>query len=191
MDGQSAPTAYSLCLGRRSRARVFTAGVVLWVGGYTSYRRVDFSRVGRLVFACTGNICRSPYAEFRALGEGVDAVSFGLDTTPGLPANETAMAAAARRGLDLSTARTKGIAAVSLDEGDLLVGMTPAHGVGVKALVEATGAQVTLLGLWGELRMPYLPDPYGCPPEIFDRCYSVIDIAVEDLCARVLAAKSA
>ena len=50
------------------------------LGMYRSYRQVHWESVGRLVFVCKGNICRSAYTEAVAKSLGVAAISCGLDT---------------------------------------------------------------------------------------------------------------
>jgi len=57
-------------------------------------------------FVCSGNICRSPYAEAAARRCGLTAISCGIATEKGLPADGTAITEAAQRGLDLTSHRT-------------------------------------------------------------------------------------
>ena len=68
---------------------------------------------GNVLFVCHGNVCRSPYAAlaFKALlaptiGRMIRVDSAGL-AGPGLLSPATAIAAAAARGVDLSTHRSK------------------------------------------------------------------------------------
>lgn len=169
----------------RKRARVSRATLWWMLGGYRDYWGVDWGRVARLVFVCSGNICRSPYAEYRASLLGVDSTSFGLHATSGLRVDGTALAIAARRGVNMETARTRRAEDVAFDPADLLIAMTPAYASAVRNVSREVGSQVTLLGLWGGLHIPYLPDPFGASPEVFERCYGFIDIALEDVCDRV------
>lgn len=142
-------------------------------GRYRKYRQIDWGRVERLVFVCSGNICRSPLAERVALDAGYNATSFGLHCTPGRPADPRVVELARERGFDLSGHRTRLLKDAQLSATDLLVGMEPVH------LVEATefcgsSAQQTLLGLWGRARLSYIYDPYNSTEEYFARCARVL-----------------
>jgi Low molecular weight phosphotyrosine protein phosphatase len=76
---------------------------VCWPLGWL---RVDAERhwrnCERVVFVCTGNICRSPYAEAAARAHGINAVSCGTHTRTGLPADPVAIREAALRGRDMT-----------------------------------------------------------------------------------------
>ena len=48
------------------------------LGFYRSYQKIDFNAVNRLVFICSGNICRSAFGEYMAKAKGLNAVSYGL-----------------------------------------------------------------------------------------------------------------
>ena len=57
---------------------------------------VNWSQITRLVFVCSGNICRSPYGEFYARKLGIDASSCGLHADDGGAANERAISVASK-----------------------------------------------------------------------------------------------
>src|SRR5690349_21297071 len=77
------------------------------LGLYRRYKQVDWSRVERLVFVCSGNICRSPYAAEYARSLGIPIASFGVDTRGNDTANDVASKVAAARGVDLSNHRSR------------------------------------------------------------------------------------
>ena len=52
-------------------------------GFYRVYQHIDFNTVSRLVFVCSGNICRSPFGEYIAKAKGLNAVSYGLQCRGG------------------------------------------------------------------------------------------------------------
>ena len=160
--------------GRRGWARHGATRLLHALGGLRRYEAVDWGRVGRLVFVCQGNLCRSPYAEARARALGLPAASFGLEAG-GEAADPVARAVARRRGLDLGRHRPR--PAEALRPGDLLLGMEPWQ---AGRLLDAAppGAQVSLLGLWARPARPHLQDPYGLPAAYFDTCFAVIDNAV-------------
>jgi protein-tyrosine phosphatase len=159
-------------------------------GGLRRFAAVDWSRVERLVFVCHGNICRSPYAEARARGAGLAATSLGLLATAGRPAETAAVAAARRRGIDLSGHRSRGPDAIPLGSSDLVLGMEPWHATRVAAVARAGGLQVALLGLWCDRPRPHLEDPFGLSPEYFDTCFALIDAAVARIATLVRRAEA-
>ena len=173
-----------LCRTRSTLAKVVIARLWLRLGGYADARAVDWGRVSRLVFVCTGNICRSPYAEFKVRAQGVPSASFGLRARRGLPADPVAQDASRARGVELSAARTSRMEDVTLGASDLIIAMEPWQYREVAGLCERFHAQRTLLGVWGGINMPWLPDPYLGPRGMFDQCYALIDQALPDLVSR-------
>ena len=170
-----------LCRTRSTLGKALLARVWMRAGGYRGARQVEWWRVSRLVFVCKGNICRSPYAEHVVRKAGFHAVSFGLHALSGESVNPIAVDVAGTRGVDLSGTRTRGKESIHLTGSDLLVAMEPWHFREVGPLCRLYGAQKTLLGLWGGVEMPWLPDPYSSSRETFEHCYAVIDRAVSAL----------
>jgi len=158
-------------------------GALLWsrflsVGGI--YRRVspkELASVSRLVFVCKGNICRSPYAEVKARELGLDAISAGLDTSAGKPANAVAESVARSRGVDLSAHRTQLLSGIALAPSDLILVMEPEQ-LGAARVQITANVPISLLGLYARPSRPYLQDPFGRSAPYFGRCYDVIDDAL-------------
>lgn len=164
---------------RSGLLRLLAARVVMSGGGYRALQAVDFSRVGRLVFVCKGNICRSAYAEAWARHRSLRAVSCGIEAIEGAPANERVQRAAGLRGIALQSHLSQPLGTQVFSATDLLVGMEAVH---VDALLPRRGgAQVTLLGLWSRPRRPYLHDPYSAPDLYMGRCLDIIQSAVDEL----------
>ena len=156
---------------------------VIWdkFGGFWMYRRINWARVNRLVFVCKGNICRSPYAEMRAKGCGLEVASMGLAAKSGSLANLEAIKNAAVRGVDLSLHRAKQQQDICIGTGDLLVSMEPCQASVLQRMAKKAGAQTTLLGLWAHTPRPYIHDPYGHGEAYFQTCFSIIDEGVEGM----------
>ena len=152
-------------------------------GSYDSLKKVDWSRVERLVFICKGNICRSPYAEAKARAMGLPCSSFGLEPGVNSPANSSAIRVARARGVDLTQHRARGASNFSITNGDLLTVMEPWHVAVLRSRPMPARTQVTLLGLWCSPRRPHLEDPYGLSDEYFETCYETIDKAIETMSA--------
>src|SRR6266436_8043822 len=102
----------------RGFVRLMLAQVENAAGGFRAYKKIRWESVSRVVFVCHGNICRSPYAEQRALTYGLAAASFGLSAATGAPADPSACRIAARRAIELGAHR-------ACDARDLLVAMEP------------------------------------------------------------------
>ncbi|MYB11623.1 MAG: hypothetical protein F4Y28_16845 [Acidimicrobiia bacterium] len=100
----------------------------------------------KVLFVCTGNICRSPMAEvlFAHLAPEVEVSSAGTMDWSSQPAHEYAIAAMAERGLDLSAHRSRRLSEYLVDESDLIVVMSRNHGWAVAARSEAKAAATFL-----------------------------------------------
>jgi protein-tyrosine phosphatase len=171
--------------GRRPAARFIGYTLLGTLGFYRRDRHVDFGRVQRLVFVCSGNICRSPYGEALARMRGVPTVSFGLHANGIAAADPTATRVAALEGVSLGRHVSTRAADYEPLPGDLLLTMEPWQLAEVRGLVGSSGAQVTLLGLWCRRPLPYLPDPYGKSDECFRHVFDLVAEGVGQIGARL------
>ncbi len=85
-----------------------------------------------LIFICTGNICRSPMAEYlmrRRLSARSpwQVSSAGLSTFNGQPASEQGIAVLAEQGIDMRLHRSRLLTRDLVDAASILVVMTSAH----------------------------------------------------------------
>ncbi len=156
-----------------------------------------------VLFVCTGNTCRSPMAEglcrsflihFR-LQDEVDVASAGLYATPGGSASQEAVAAMAKKGIDLSGHRTVGLSTDIVQWAHLILTMEERQrqrllekfpeAAGkvfilkeyVTTLEAASGAPaIKKPGLYDIL------DPFGQPAPIYHQCAMELASAVTDLC---------
>jgi len=165
--------------GRRQLLRHWAALYHIRTGGWWAERAISWKDVSRLVFICAGNICRSPYGEARARQLGLSATSGGLTAVEGAPANSSALRNARPRGIDLVAHRSRPFVDLPLMRGDLLAIFEPAHLTAVASRAQAVGAQVTLLGLWAVPHRPYVADPYGKNDRYFQKCFALIDSALD------------
>ena len=171
--------------GGKRRALHFGAHSLLGrFGLYRQYRRVDWTKVDRLVFVCSGNICRSPFAAELARSRGFHVASFGTDTRGGDPADPVASRVGARRGIDLSGHVSTSLGKFTVRPGDLLVGMEPLHLQSIRHLGR-DGIQLTLAGLWTGVCAPYLPDPYGTQDHCFEFVFGLIEESLAEIASRI------
>jgi len=125
----------------------------------------------RILFVCTGNTCRSPFAESVAKAEGHTAVeSAGLSAYAGDQPPEEAIVVANELGYDLSSHRARPLTEEMLERADVVVGMTAEH-------VAAVGGEARLLG------EADLDDPIGRGRDAYRRVYAQIQTDVRKLVA--------
>ena len=163
---------------KKGMLRYYKYKLLLCLGLYKKYQKIDLTKIERLVFVCSGNICRSPLAEVQAKKMGFKAVSYGLHCAGGAPADPRAIEFAHKNNLDLTGHESVNIKDYQFSEGDLVVGMEPAH---IKP-IEAQGIPkecVAVLGWWLKPKRLYIHDPYNTEPYFFEYCESLVVSAVE------------
>jgi protein-tyrosine phosphatase len=141
-------------------------------GYYQHCKKFKWTAIKRLVFVCSGNICRSALAEQVALAQGYPAISYGLDCRGGDPADPRTIAFAEAHGFIMAHHLSRRIHQDSIQNGDLLVFMEPKHLS--QFLKPDPPCPMTLLGLWYEPRTPYIHDPFMANPAYFERCCDLI-----------------
>lgn len=147
----------------------------------------DQARIDRLLFVCTGNICRSPYAEVWSrtkLSFPQALASRGLFTTPGKGADNTAIRVASGSEVDLSLHRTTSFDPSEITAGDLILVMDRGHYNEVISRAPQLKRQITLLGAFDPRSELIISDPWGKDDTTFRSCFSQIErnlIALEKL----------
>lgn len=137
-------------------------------------------------------MCRSPYGHYRALLTFPIVGSVGLSTDTGRPAEAQAIAAAARRKIDLSRHRATAIDDFAVADGDLFLIMEDRHWTPTRDWIgmrHAADIQIALLGYWAAPKRPLIYDPFSLSDAYFDSCYDTIDSAIENLLAEYRAAR--
>lgn len=168
---------------KKGMLRFFYFQFLLRVGFFRRYKNIDFTKINRLVFACAGNICRSPFAEAAARKHGVNCMSFGLDTRGGDPADPRAIEIGRQMRLDLDSHVSQTLSSYKPEPGDLLVVMEPLH---LKMLPESLrNSPVTLVGFWLQSPIAYLHDPFNTTLEYFEKCEHIVKISVDNLVAQL------
>ncbi len=148
----------------------------------------------RVVFVCTGNICRSPMAEvvFRwfaqsvGLGDRVVSTSAGTgDWHVGERADQRTLDALQRHGYDGGAHRARQFSAVDFARNDLVVALDRTHERILRgwAPTEADVDKIALLLPFDATRHDVLdvPDPYYAGPDMFDEVLGMIESACRGL----------
>ena len=147
----------------------------------------------RILFVCTGNICRSPTAEgvlrdlARKVGIDIHVESAGTgDWHVGQPPDERAQLCAKGRGYDLSAQRARQVRRQDFEDFDLIVAMDRGH---LRVLQEQCPPQHR-----GKLRMLVkgrdVPDPYYGGPEGFERVLDLVEAGCLGLLHEIKSATS-
>jgi protein-tyrosine phosphatase len=144
---------------------------------------------GRIIFLCTGNICRSPYAEAVAREKGAVAISCGTRTSPGVRADPMAVTVATRMGHDLSSHLTTRWEDVELRRGDIVIAMQVRHALKAYQRTLRAGVRVLVLGALVGPPVEVISDPYGCGAEEYTRVFSLIEHGIDALTRPVIPSK--
>lgn len=162
--------------------RYFCHSVLAKVGVYRRFYNITPTNFDRLVFICSGNICRSPLAEAYARSLGKQAASCGLSCGDGFPADPRARDFAKSKGLTLDDHKTVNVSDFQFQDSDLVIVMEPSHLIQLRKKV--TGDyRVVLAGGYCTRPIPYIHDPYNCNEQFFIKCETKVMEAVRGLCA--------
>ncbi len=139
------------------------------------------------LFVCTGNICRSPMAEYLFLsrlpsGSPWTARSAGLSAITGLAASETAIDVMDEIGVNMRKHSSRALTNELVDKATIILVMTGAHAAELKQRFPKARDRVHLLGSFNKhAQEKEIPDPVGAGLETYRRTLSNIAESIEGL----------
>ena len=128
---------------------------------------------------CTGNICRSPYAEavLKRRAPSVSIDSAGLSAMVDYEADATGQAVARDRGIDMSEHKAKQVTRSLIGQSDLILVMDDEHLSRLhRKYPDSRGKSFKLGKLKGDKN---IVDPYLKSQSFFELVFNEIDEAVE------------
>ena len=128
---------------------------------------------------CTGNICRSPYAEavLKKRASGIYVDSAGLSAMVNYEADATAQAVARDRGIDMSKHKARQVTRSLIGQSDLILVMDDEHLSRLhRKYPDSRGKSFKLGKLRGDKN---IVDPYLKSQSFFELVFNEIDEAVE------------
>lgn len=144
------------------------------------------SSLHRILFVCTGNICRSPMAKFllqdvaQRNGLDVETQSAGTAASYGEPATEEAIAVLQELGIDAKSHRSQPLSWELLDWADWVLTMTESQKRYILSIApELKGKVFTLKEFVGE--DGEIPDPYGTSRQAYRQTRDEIARLVQKL----------
>jgi len=149
-----------------------------------------------VLFVCSGNICRSPFAEGylrHRLGEGtrLRVTSGGTLGIEGSPASPETLRIARESGFDLAQHRSRGLTLDRVDEADWILVMEAAHRRTLSARYPEDAHKIHLLSAYHPSvrdtdTIPDIFDPIGRPFEDFRQCFRLIRAAIDEFVVQEL-----
>lgn len=143
----------------------------------------------KILFVCTGNICRSPTADgiLRAINSfDVDSCAI-FDYHVGEPPDPRSIKHAKRHGFDISNLRARQIEQRDFIEFDLILAMDKSHLKHLKAMCPTQHQNKLHLFLEyvGHPTLTEVPDPYYGTSEDFEFVFKLIEDSVKTLCKKI------
>lgn len=140
----------------------------------------------KIIFACHGNICRSPFASavLDAMRiEGITCFSAGCFPAESRRSPDAAIEAAARFGIDLSEHGSHVLTPGDVEAADLILVFDRRNVDEIEGLFAGVRTKLGYLGALDQARSLEIADPYGSGVEEFLKCYERIQRIIREVWA--------
>ena len=138
----------------------------------------------RVMFVCSGNICRSPYGEARFTQmcakkhPDTRIISSGILRMAGHKASPEMITVASERGLDLSQHRSAGLSKLLVDSSDVIFVMAQKHRMEILRIAPNSDQKIVLLAHWLKTPKYEIEDPIGQSMDVYRAVADDIDEAL-------------
>lgn len=140
----------------------------------------------RVVFVCSGNICRSPmaaaFAKDKFERRGIEAliVSCGTLNIQGRPAASQGIAAMREIGIDMTSHYSQGVQPAILDMADWIVVMSPRHEDFLMQRLKHLRPKIVRMWEYATDELAQIDDPVGQDLAAFRACRDLLDVCVDN-----------
>ncbi len=140
----------------------------------------------RVLFVCSGNICRSAYGAvkleqlLKGRGLSMRIASAGTLRLVGRAAAPEMIASADERGLDLTHHRSSALSKPLVEAADVIFAMAHEHRLEIERICPDCSPRIVMMGQFLTHPKAEILDPMGCAPQIYREVANEIDEALEN-----------
>jgi protein-tyrosine-phosphatase len=150
--------------------------------------------MAKVLFVCTGNVCRSPMAEglYREMTKqesGIEVASAGISAMDGLAPSDYSVLVMRKWGIDISRQRSRQLTPKMVAEATHIFVMATGHKLAVETMYPAAAEKTFLLlepaaGDDAIRDAPWsfdVPDPIGHGPDVYESTLQLIRASMPSL----------